>query len=194
MSEVNIMVDLETLGRAAGCKIMAIGAVVFDVTPGTLGSEFYCKVNRGGQPGLTEDPETIAWWSQQSEEARAAALDAPGIPLLQALTEFTAWVHSLGGDAIIWGNGANFDNPILSAAYTACGQRQPWKFWNDRCYRTLKNLVPTVALERQGTYHHALDDAKSQAEHAIRILTWLPYLNEHIKAVEAHKDGRDIID
>ena len=165
-----VMIDLETLGRAAGCKILSIGAVVFDEDTG-LHEEFYVRVLREGQHGLVEDPDTVKWWSEQSEEARTAAFDAPGGVVLDiALMHFTTWVRSLGADIELWGNGANFDNPILSTAYTACDLPQPWKFWNDRCYRTLKCLFPSVALDRQGTYHHALDDAKSQAEHAVRIL------------------------
>lgn len=38
-----VMLDLETLGRSAGCKILAIGAVEFDTTMG-LGRDFCAKL------------------------------------------------------------------------------------------------------------------------------------------------------
>jgi inhibitor of KinA sporulation pathway (predicted exonuclease) len=34
----------------------------------------------------------------------------------------------------------------------------------------LKNLHPQVTLERTGTHHHALDDARYQAMHLMKIL------------------------
>ncbi len=77
------------------------------------------------------------------------------------------------GDAMqiaIWGNGAGFDQPILSAVYRAVGVVQPWKFFNERCYRTLKNLYPGFPYTRPKLAHHALEDAKAQAVHAVAIL------------------------
>ena len=65
----------------------------------------------------------------------------------------------------VWGNGATFDNVILSNAYKAAGMEQPWKFWDDRCYRTVKGLLPDIKIERLGTHHNAVYDAMSQARH-----------------------------
>lgn len=50
----------------------------------------------------------------------------------------------------------------------AAGLEQPWAFWNDRCYRTLK-ARSELKIARTGTHHNALDDAKSQALHLITI-------------------------
>ncbi len=47
---------------------------------------------------------------------------------------------------------------------------EPWNFWNNRCYRTLKNLHPKIELVRTGVHHHALADAKTQALHLLEIL------------------------
>ena len=71
----------------------------------------------------------------------------------------------------LWGNGASFDNAILSTAYELCELEtvQPWRFYNDRCYRTVKSLYPEVAMVRTGTYHNALDDAESQALHLLAM-------------------------
>jgi len=83
------------------------------------------------------------------------------------MSNTSAWFPA---GATLWGNGSTFDNVILSNAYRAIGVKQPWDFWNDRCYRTLKSLYPHVKLERSGVAHNALDDAKSQAMHAVRII------------------------
>lgn len=170
------MVDLETLGRSPGCVILSIGAVAFDEITGTTGDEFYTVISRAScrAAGMFEDPETVAWWEEQTIEARAALVQATntaGPTLAEALLAFTQFLQE--GDEV-WGNGADFDNAFLSTAFGLVGLETPWKFWNSRCYRTLKNLRPDVALDRTGTYHNALDDARTQAVHAIALLRALP--------------------
>jgi exodeoxyribonuclease VIII len=161
------MVDLETLGSGSNSVIIALGAVEFDDTG--LGRTFYMNIDPQScvDAGLKMDASTVMWWMQQSDEARAA-FEKPGAPLELVLGEFSSWYPS---GAALWGNGATFDNVILANAYRALGGKQPWAYWNDRCYRTLKSLYPHVKMERSGTYHNALDDAKSQALHALKLLT-----------------------
>lgn len=161
----NIMLDLETLGNNANSVIIAIGAVKFDKSG--LGEEFYEVIDAEScvQVGLTMDTSTVMWWMQQSDEARAA-FKRKGGSLVNALNRFKSFC---GAEDKVWGNGASFDNTILSNAYRKALTEQPWKFWNDRCYRTMKSLYPQVKMARQGTYHNALDDAKSQALHMIEI-------------------------
>jgi len=49
---------------------------------------------------------------------------------------------------------------------------QPWHFWNDMCYRTVKNLLGgDIEFVKPEIPHHALWDAKAQAEHLIKIMT-----------------------
>ena len=173
----NIMVDLETLGTGAKSVIISIGAIAFDEQSDELGQGFYREVDINSclQQGLEIDGSTVAWWIQQSEQARKVfKADGKTVALSKALVEFTDFLSFVSkgdlGGIKIWGNGASFDNSILSEAYNACELEQPWKFWNDRCYRTVKNLYNEVrADERQGTYHNALDDAKFQAHHLIKI-------------------------
>jgi hypothetical protein len=90
-----------------------------------------------------------------------------GIHIGVALTLFSHWVDSPVAE--IWGNGASFDNAILAEAYDCARIDRPWKYWNDRCYRTMKNQFPLVPFRRSGTHHNALDDARSQAEHLMEI-------------------------
>lgn len=167
----HIMVDLETLGKSSDAAIAAIGAVEFDET-GT-GQYFYTTVNPESceAVGLKLDASTVMWWMQQSADARAALNNAV-TPLGVALAGFTEFVERCQAEQI-WGNGATFDNVILASAYAACGLSRPWAFWNDRCYRTLKNLYPQVPFTKPITAHNALDDATAQAKHASQILARL---------------------
>lgn len=164
----NAMVDLETLDNVPTSAILSIGAVKFDDT-GTDEDEFYVNIDPRTctKAGLTISPDTVMWWMQQSDSARKAFNNKDALSLQAALNKFTAW---LGGANQVWGNGATFDNPILANAYRAVGIEPPWKFWNDRCHRTLKNLYPWVKAPAMGTAHNALDDARNQAQHASAIL------------------------
>lgn len=174
----DIMVDIETLGTRPGSIILSIGAVAF--APG-LGLEcsFHQIINTDScrVHGLSEDPATVKWWDNQSPEAQRTKIEAERAPnrlpdTLAAFSEFCG-AHASPGVLRLWGNGSDFDNVLIAAAYDACRVEPPWKFYNSRCYRTLKNLTPAIRLERTGTHHNALDDARSQAEHACRILASL---------------------
>lgn len=165
------MLDLETMGNNSESAIVAIGAVCFDRKSG-LGNEFYAEISLESSinAGLKIDASTVLWWLNQSEKARNIFIDNEHADhLVNALHDFEDFLKKNKVNEV-WGNGAMFDNTILGNAYKLLGMDIPWKFWNDRCYRTIKNMYPLIELNRVGVHHHALDDAKTQALHLIEIL------------------------
>lgn len=170
----HVMVDLETLGTVPGCCLLSIGACAFDPETGEIGTDtYYTAVLLDGQEenGLHTSESTLAWWAKQSAEARAVFSDPAAIHLPGALQSLNLWlVRVAGADALVYGNGADFDNGILAAAYRVAQVPQGWKAYNGRCYRTLKTLQPGVKLVREGTHHNALGDAISQAKHLLQIV------------------------
>lgn len=170
----NVMLDLETMGKSANAAICSIGAVEFDLEIGELGREFYTivdlesSVNAGG----VIDSSTVLWWLKQSDTARAE-LQRRGNKIELALVMFSEWLDGCGfepREICIWGNGAAFDNVILRSAYENSGIKTPWEFWNDRCYRTVKNMHRGVEIVRTGTQHCAVDDARDQARHLVQLV------------------------
>lgn len=162
----DIMLDLETWGTRPGSALRSIGAVTFDPNSEGTGSEFYVNISDMSceLAGLYVDPNTVAWWERQSKAAQDALLINQQ-PLHDALWSFTNWWSTMGGERI-WSHGANFDQPILEAAYVACGHPgAPWSFWNSRCTRTLFDIagVDTRKLKSNEVAHNALHDAKNQA-------------------------------
>lgn len=205
----HIMIDTETWGKRAGCDARSIGAVVFDPTTGhvaTRGSAgtFYTALenrvdfpyewgDRPGQPPrkykLWRDPETEAWWSEQSEEAQAAF--ANPVDLRDGLILLSTWLEtvttpSIGGNLImhfnpvpmhkrehvrLWGHGAGFDLPIIEAWYHACDLPVPWHYRAPRDTRTAFDMAGiddhsawlNQHAEVGAIAHHALDDALCQA-------------------------------
>lgn len=159
------MHDLETLGVRPGSIIRSLGAVVFNPKTGDLGGEFYANITRDSceRAGLTFDQSTVDWWEKQSDAAKAALTISPQ-PLIEVLHDFFTWWNVNGGE-FIWSHGASFDNVLLASAYRAVGVEPPWKFWNERCCRTVLALGNRrIDTTRQGDHHNALDDAKSQAK------------------------------
>lgn len=167
----DIMLDLETLGTSPGCVILSIGASSFCGT-----YTFYEKISIESSKlsGLVEEPDTMRWWAKQSVEARNESFSGTS-PLMGVLGRFSDFYSSIptkpNEKKFIWGNGADFDLPILAAAYKAANMERPWEPFNGRCYRTLKNLYYEVkAPVFEGTKHTALADAQHQARHALMIL------------------------
>lgn len=175
--KTQVMIDLETLGNKPGSVIVAIGAVKFG--SGEITSSFYERVDAEScvQLGLRLDAATVMWWLKQSDAARKE-ITRPGGKLSEVLMRFSSWVNDL--DAEVWGNGASFDNVLLSDAYDRAQLPRPWKYYNDRCYRTVKNLRPEVPIMRGGTHHNALDDAKSQAKHLMAMIQGNTDYPEHL--------------
>ena len=164
---MNVMLDLETLGTRPGSIITAIGAVRFSPENG-ISDRYYAAIDPadGQRLGFTMDASTVIWWMRQSDAARSLYADPMAMPLADALGGFARFAKG----ALIWGNGADFDNALLAEAYIRCGMRVPWPHSASRCFRTLKDLRPDIPMERVGTHHNALDDAATQALHALAIM------------------------
>lgn len=162
---MNVMLDIETLGLRPTAPIVALGACRFDGSGIT--SEFYTTValESAVEAGAVIEPDTLIWWLGQSESARAE-LSKEGTSIQSALTAFNQWLQP---EEKVWGNGAGFDNTLVREAANRANI-QIWHGFNDRCYRTVKNMFPAVSYpESSGIRHHALDDAKFQAMHLVKI-------------------------
>lgn len=159
-----VMVDIETLGTEPGCAILSVGAIEFD-TDG-LGFEFHERVDLCSceAAGLRLDADTVQWWATQDNVADVLT---GGGDLETVLAEFVRGVEDADE---VWANSPSFDLAILKAAGDAVGVEMPWAFYQERDFRTLKNLPVAVELEHGGTEHDALDDARHQAERARQTL------------------------
>lgn len=169
----NLMLDLETLDTKPGAVLLSIGAVVFNQAEG-LKDELHVVLSRPQMEsfGFTTSADTLAWWSQQSAEARKtldAASSEEAVEVREGLWAFKELFSSARKKMPVWGNGADFDNVLLAAVYERLGLPLPWGKYNNRCFRTLKNLRRDITVLRDGVHHNALDDAKHQALHALAI-------------------------
>jgi hypothetical protein len=171
----HVMLDLETLGTSTVAAPISIGAVIFDpFKQGHVGGEFELFIDPADaqRVGMRVEWDTVKWWMDGRQDVPRALLlknmrDALDLPTVLGLFR-----DFLGTErTIMWGNGAGFDNVILGNAYRAIGEEQPWKFYDDRCFRTIKNLAPDIEKPNLGLVaHSALNDAKVQARHLQNIV------------------------
>lgn len=170
--KIDLMLDLETLGTKPGCSILSIAAVPFAVDYPL--EPFYEKISAASctEMKLASDHKTMDWWGKQSEVARKEAFSGTQ-HIMNVLTLFASYCRQLPAAPIIWGNGADFDAPILETAYNACGIPIPWHYADKRCYRTLKNMFSMIEQTKPRIAHNALEDARAQADTAERIFNWL---------------------
>ena len=97
-----------------------------------------------------------------------------GEPIETVLDDFGTWIAQTcrHEDVRPFGNSASFDLGILGGAYDRLGKPRPWVHWNERCFRTIRNLYPAVEynVEDKGREaHNALADAVFQASHIFKI-------------------------
>lgn len=169
---VNVMLDLETMSTSSRAAIVSIGAVKFtlnDDAGDPIVDKFYRTVDARtcSAVGLDISEATVKWWASQPRQVMDE-LRKDAIPLKDALTEFSKWYGTTSLPT--WSCGASFDLPIMQSAYEAVGMIMPWKYWHERCYRTMKEIIKVPEPIRAGTYHNALDDAIFQTEHLLQIL------------------------
>jgi hypothetical protein len=196
---IDFMIDLETWGTEPGSAIASIGACVV----GESEARFYQVVELESclAAGLKVSGGTVQFWLSQPDAARLELLNKARIGLWEALSNLTDWLEMTANarnvtnwkdEVCVWGNGANFDPPLLEAAYRAVNLLVPWAFFQVRCYRTMKGLVPHVRMEPPAVKHHALHDAAAQAEHLCRIFECLSIRDYGIAAARRATRGGDL--
>lgn len=180
------MIDIETLDTRPSAVVISIGVVLFNrrepaVKMKELNLKFGKKEFRDEQimMGRTVDKSTVAWWKKQEPAAKTIFKKANVESVHDALGKLTAFLSQGDTNYLVWGNGAAFDNTIVMSLYESFGEEAPWKFWNDRCFRTFKgehgHITRPPAFE--GVKHDAVDDARQQARYLQAIYQELQKYN-----------------
>jgi hypothetical protein len=166
-AKLHCMLDLETYGKRPGCVIRSIGAAMFDPwdEPGQVGAQFYVNVERGGQErlGLHVDPDTEKWWSGKDMVEANAMLSENQLPVREAIDKFREFWREFTAK-FVWGQGGNYDDPVMTAVLDRLGLPTPWKFYDANCTRTAYRMagLDVFKVRRVGVAHHALHDAVHQ--------------------------------
>lgn len=164
----DVMIDIETLDTAPTASILSVAAVRFNPggPTGNIGETFHYHVdiNSNFAANRTVSGPTLLWWLSQSQEAREAVVNAPTYPLPNVLHMLSDFITP---NDRVWGNGAAFDNVILTHAYRSLNIPAPWSFRSDMCFRTIKEMFGREVEKPlfKGLRHDALSDAIYQVTH-----------------------------
>lgn len=171
----DLMIDVECAGLPPTGALLSIGAVFFDIQTQTMGPTFLRTVHLATsvRDGGTIDPSTFLWWLGQSDEARNGVRFG-GQDICKVLRDFSDWIAETcrHEDVRPWGNSASFDLTIVGGAYKRAGIKTPWYWTNERDFRTVRNLYPTVEYnpnDKGHGAHNALVDAQFQVQHLFKI-------------------------
>ena len=179
---IEMMVDIETLGKEADAVVVSIGACMFNPITGEISDRKFDRVidiQDSLDHGLKVEGGALKWWMTGSAEARAAFLnnDVP-VTLKEALNSLTKYAASFNHPDLIhvWANDPSFDTAKLQYNYHKAGLEYPFKHWNNTCVRTILRFYPKSLFKewklnnpRKG-YHQASADAEYQARYVSHIL------------------------
>lgn len=165
---IHLMIDLEALSLQPNALVLQIGAVIFDKD--RIHGQFECYLNQMEQKRADYrfhvDQKTEQWWANQNDEAKkvlekSRLSDVTPEKAREAFNIFVA-SHLIADEPfLVWSNGADFDIPVIKNLF---GGQVPWKYTNQRCYRTEKRLFRHPSISRKGELHNAVWDAVHQAE------------------------------
>lgn len=163
----DVMIDIETLGTTPDSVILSIAAVKFDRISGVIWEEFYMRV-RPNQTDRKISEETVRWWLEQPPALISESFSGSHY-LVDGLNELRRFVC----DSPVWSQGTDFDFSILDNAFNSCGIPTPWKYNAKRDTRTAYDVCgfDPKSIEREGTYHNALDDCKHQIKCVVAAMS-----------------------
>lgn len=145
---IDIMCDLETLGKTSDCLVFQIAAQAFDITTGKVFDVFNEIVNI--EKIITKvDGSTLLWWLNTDKELLTTLLNSGTIESEeQMFRNFADWMSELKqeyNEVYFWGNGILFDNKLVSEKMNFYGIEYPIYYRNDRDLRTIVELAALKA-------------------------------------------------
>lgn len=192
-NNLELMVDIETLGTVAGSPVVTIGAVLFDPYSCDSGEALMerslnIRIDLADSIKFSKGVEgqTVRWWFEQNDEAIKALVGDDAVPMQEALIKLWRFCHEraafvdkeffYGLSALprtnrYWAKDPDFDMQLLRYYYEHpdLATAMPWDFWACRSVRTVQDLAwPEGSIERPefevpGVAHDARWDAVTQA-------------------------------
>ena len=166
---MDFAIDLETLGRQAGCVILSVGAVAFERDGHDLTKSFYkeAALDQQLKQGHKVEADTLRWWAAQENLDVLIGSDGHRMDLWEILNELSGFVSvPMTEDSCVWSTGTDFDIAMLRWMYDHYDLAWPFKYWASRDLRTLCDIT---RFDRENFVvdgirpHHALDDARYAA-------------------------------
>jgi len=179
---IDIMIDIQTLGKQSNSTIFQISAIAFNIKTGETYSQFNECINIEND-FVNADGSTLRWWLKTNPELLNKLINnGSEISEPDLIVNLYHWlnyhIENVGNENVfLWGNGMLFDNAIIKSHIKACGLEYPIFYRNDRDMRTLVELASIksgIATEKEfrdkyfdkSKYeeHNAMDNVNFQIE------------------------------
>ena len=171
---IDVVCDIETLGKGQSPPVFQIAACAFDIKTGELKYSYNQKADIAQMTNIEGD--TLKWWLQTNRELLSNLVGAGSVrecvhpTECDLITRFVLFLNNLKDqydEIYFWGNGILFDNRIISQKCRDYNLVYPIHYRNDRDIRTLLELAciktgktrEEFEGERQSVAHEALNDA-----------------------------------
>lgn len=164
----NIIIDIETLGRRNDAAITQVGIVIADAEF-EIKEKHLIRIHQSAWHSCnrTFTGDTILWWLSQDnspcagncyiEDAISTTVDSYEELLEKIREKFDGYNDD---DSLIWTKGT-MDLFCLKDLYEYFDTDTPWKFWQPRDIRTVKEFIKGWKTVQQNN-HNALEDAVNQ--------------------------------
>lgn len=184
MKRIDVMLDIETLGKNDCPPVFQLVAKAFDIRTGKILSTFKGNCDITTSKSEVED-ETILWWTKTNFKLFIKLITdgvLSGKTEDKMIQDFVAWFNSLECENVnkfLWGNGVNFDNRIILAKCKQYNIIYPVFYRNDMDMRTLIEVAAMKmgfddqkayrdAMKFEGIAHDANCDVDNQIKHVCR--------------------------
>lgn len=191
-NNLELMMDVESLGTAMGAPVVTIGATLFDPYSCDSGEALMARsmlvridLSDAIKYADGVDGGTLRWWFEQQDEAIKALVGNDAVSVQEALTklsrfcnergafvdnEFFDGLSSLPKACQFWAKDPDFDMRLMQHYYDHPGLegKMPWKFWECCSVRTVQRLAwpnpdDRPTFDVPGVAHDARWDAVTQA-------------------------------
>ena len=199
------VLDIETVGERIDSAVCTIGCVIKNIFTGKEIDSFYIKIDWRHQLSAKRNKQrrfktkaTMKWWQDQLERSPNAynevfESDSNRLLIKSALQKLNQFLRKHWSKRPqVMGNGPEFDNAMLAHAMRQYDIEPAWDFGCNQSLRTvvllgrmLLGTNPRYDRKFEGEHHHALDDARNEAEDAFAIISELADRVSRLDALES---------
>ncbi len=173
---IDIMTDIETLGKDNNTTVFQVAACMFNINTGEILDTFNQIADIKNDKNIPIDGDTLIWWLNTNKELLTSLLNKGTTSQEQLFKNFNDWISKYDTkNTFLWGNGILFDNKLIQSKMNQYNLNYPIFYRNDRDMRTIIELAslkinkPEMEFRnmcKKNTYtaHDGLEDVKAQID------------------------------
>jgi len=160
-NNIDVMLDLETLGTKPGAHVMQIAMVAYNNQTFDIIDNIDIRISKSSMIayGLKVDMETLRWWFETDFDLYKKLVRSDGT--LEDAIDKTTSFYIKHSPRFVWCH-PDFDAPILKALYDKLKYTFPFKHKTFRDVRTAMTIFKIKRDFDKIVTHNAIDDCIRQ--------------------------------